>query len=99
MQEVDTETVLKCSKVVVDTIKGVKDEAGDLIIPANAGLWSFENLHGKLGQLVTSEITGRENKDEITFFKSVGIAYFDMAVAAAVYEKNKQAGIRTEVEL
>jgi ornithine cyclodeaminase/alanine dehydrogenase-like protein (mu-crystallin family) len=86
MQEVVEETLLRCSKVA-DTIEDVKDEAGDFIIPANAGIWSFNDLY-----LTTGQITGRENDKEITFFKSIGIAYFDMAVAAAVYENAIRAG-------
>ncbi|QED49821.1 ornithine cyclodeaminase family protein [Cytobacillus dafuensis] len=99
MQEVDVETLLKCSKIVADTIEGVKDEAGDFIIPAKAGEWSFSALHGELGELITGQISSRETEDEITFFKSVGIAYFDLAVAAAAYEKAIQAGVGTEVDI
>ncbi|CAM3626909.1 ornithine cyclodeaminase family protein [Aeromicrobium ponti] len=99
MQEVDTETLLKSSKIVADTIEGVKDEAGDFIIPANEGKWSFSELHGELGELAAGKITARENDEEITFFKSVGIAYFDLAVAAAVYEKAIREGVGTKVEL
>lgn len=99
MQEVDEETLLRCSKIVADTIEGVKDEAGDFIIPANDGRWSFESLHGEIGDLASGQIAGRERDEEITFFKSVGIAYFDMAVAAAVYEKAMKAGVGSKVEL
>ncbi|MBU8917823.1 ornithine cyclodeaminase family protein [Bacillus sp. FJAT-29953] len=99
MQEVDEETLRRSTKIVADTIEGVKDEAGDFIIPANKGNWSFSKLHGEIGELTAGQITGRENDEEITFFKSVGIAYFDIAVAAAVYEKAIQAGIGTIVEI
>lgn len=99
MQEVDEETILKCSKIVVDTMEGAKDEAGDLIIPERAGYWSFDQLHGEIDDLASGKINGRENDEEITFFKSVGIAYFDIAVAAAVYEKAIKQGIGTEVEV
>lgn len=99
MQEVDEETILKCSKIVADTIEGVKSEAGDLIIPSNKGIWSFSNLHGELGELVTGSIPGRETSEEITFFKSVGTAYFDLAVAAAVYEKAIKNGVGIQVDL
>ncbi|WP_099360978.1 ornithine cyclodeaminase family protein [Fredinandcohnia onubensis] len=99
MQEVGEETVLKCSKIVVDTIEGVKNEAGDLIIPAEKGLWNFSHLHGELGELASGKIIGREDNEEITFFKSVGIAYFDLAVAAAVYEKALKIGVGTQVEI
>ena len=99
MQEVDVETLLKCSKIIADTIDGVKDEAGDLIIPSSLGVWNFEKLHGELSELSAGKIIGRENDKEITFFKSVGIAYFDLAVAAAVYEKALSEGVGVQVEI
>ncbi|MCM3569712.1 ornithine cyclodeaminase family protein [Neobacillus mesonae] len=99
MQEVDEETLHRCSKIVVDTMEGVKNEAGDFIIPANRGTWSFSQLHGEIGQLAAGQIAGRESGEEITFFKSVGIAYFDIAVAAAAYEKAIKAGVGTLVEI
>ncbi|MDR4888121.1 ornithine cyclodeaminase family protein [Fredinandcohnia sp. QZ13] len=99
MQEVDEETILKCSKIVADTIEGVKDEAGDFIIPVNKGVWSFDELHGELSELVAGKKGGRDKDEEITFFKSVGTAYFDLAVAAAVYEKAIKNGVGTEVEV
>ncbi|MBY0123372.1 ornithine cyclodeaminase family protein [Bacillus sp. S/N-304-OC-R1] len=99
MQEVDLDTLLKASKIVADTVEGVKDEAGDFIIPVNNGDWSFSKLHGELGELVTGQIPSREWDDEITFFKSVGVAYFDLAVAAAAYEKALQAGAGVEVDI
>ncbi|MFC0186710.1 hypothetical protein ACFFJY_00350 [Fictibacillus aquaticus] len=43
------------------------------------------NLHGELSELSSGKITGRENDEDITFFKSVGIPYFKMGVAASVY--------------
>ncbi|WP_010677975.1 ornithine cyclodeaminase family protein [Bacillus timonensis] len=99
MQEVDEETIMRCSKIVADTMEGVKGEAGDLIIPANKGIWRFSDLHGELGELVTGKIAGRESDEEITFFKSVGIAYFDLAVAASVYDKAIKAGVGTKVKV
>lgn len=99
MQEVDEETLRKCKKIVVDTIDGAKEEAGDFIIPATNGAWSFSSLHGEIGELSSGHLAGRESEEEITFFKSVGIAYFDLAVAAAVYEKAIRAGVGSEVEV
>lgn len=99
MQEVDVQTLQKCSKIVADTIEGVKDEAGDFIIPANRGEWSFSDLHGEIGELAAGRISGRESDEEITFFKSVGIAYFDLAVASAAYEKAIKQGVGSEVDI
>ncbi len=99
MQEIGGDVINRCGKIVVDTLHGVKDEAGDFLIPIAAGQWSWDKLHGDVGQLVAGEIPGRENADEITFFKSVGIAYFDLAVAAAVYDKAKALGIGVEAPM
>jgi ornithine cyclodeaminase len=99
MKEVDETTVLMTDKIVVDDLAGVKDEAGELMHAANSGKWSFEDIHGQLGELVIGEKAGRQDQEEITFFKSVGAAYFDLAVAKGVYAKAKEAGIGIEVEV
>lgn len=98
MQEVDTTTVQN-SKVVVDTLEGAEHEAGDLLIPIERGEWSFDQLHAELGEVLIGNKPGRENDQEITLFKSVGIAYLDTAVAKTVYERAKAQGIGTEISL
>lgn len=87
MHEIDRKSILKASKIVVDDLPGAKDEAGELMEAAQSGLWSFGDIHGELEQLVSGEKTGRENEEEITFFKSVGASYYDLAVAGGVYQK------------
>lgn len=99
MQEVDEVTLQRCSKIIVDTIAGAKEEAGDFLIPEKEGKWDFSLLHGELDQLAAGQITGRETEEEITFFKSVGTAYFDLAVAAAAYKKAVELGYGTEVPM
>ena len=99
MQEIGLDVIARCAKVVVDTLAGVKDEAGDFLIPIAAGQWAWDRLHGEIGQVVAGEIPGRENAEEITFFKSVGVAYFDLAMAAAVYEKAKAMNVGVEVPI
>ncbi|PKC52621.1 hypothetical protein RhiirA1_481097, partial [Rhizophagus irregularis] len=44
-------------------------------------------VYGELESLVSGQLKGRENKEEITFFKSVGASYYDLAVAKGVYKK------------
>lgn len=90
MQEVDFSFIKKSNKIVVDDFKGVTEEAGELIYANKQSDWSFEkDLHGELIDLVTDNIVGRENEEEITFFKSVGASYYDLAVANGVYKKTK----------
>ena len=86
MREIDTTTVIN-SKVIVDKRESCKREAGDLIIPAEEGEWSFNLVYGELGQVILGELPGRETDDEITLFKSVGNAIQDLALANLIMEK------------
>ena len=99
MREMDETTILRANKIVADDIAGVKDEAGELIHSAASGAWSFDKLHAELAQLVVGDLAGREAETEITFFKCVGAAYFDLAVAKGVYSKVEASGAGMKVEL
>ena len=86
MREVSSDIVIY-SKIIVDQIQSCKKEAGDLIIPMEEGRWSFEKVHGELGQILMDEIPGRESENEITLFKSVGNAIQDLAMVNLIMEK------------
>lgn len=86
MRELDTRTVQR-SKVVCDLVDACKPEAGDFIIPIQAGDYSWDRIHGSLGDVITGKIPARENKSEITLFKSVGLAIQDISTAFHVYTK------------
>ena len=85
-REVPTALVAR-SKIIVDNREACEQEAGDLIIPVKEGSWSFEHLHGELGQVVSGDIIARESENEITLFKSVGNAIQDHAMAHLIMEK------------
>jgi ornithine cyclodeaminase/alanine dehydrogenase-like protein (mu-crystallin family) len=99
MQEFGADTLRLSNKVVVDTKEGALHEAGDLITPIENGEWKIDQLYGEIGEIIAGQKTGREHAQEITLYKSVGIAYLDTMVAAKVYEKAKKLGIGTEIEL
>ena len=99
MREVDEITVTRAAKIVVDDEEGVKVEAGELIYAQNQNIWSFQQIHSEVGKLVTGERVGRENDKEITFFKSVGAAYFDLAVAKGVYMQAIKKNYGTQVDI
>ena len=86
MRELDAQTVAR-SKVVCDSVEACKAEAGDFIIPVAAGEWSWDKVHGSLGDVITGKIPGRRSADEITLFKSVGLAVQDVSTALHVYKK------------
>ncbi len=66
---------------------------------AESGKWSFDKHHAQIGELVVGKKSGRQAQEEITFFKSVGAAYFDLAVAKGVYARAKEEDVGTEVEV
>ena len=87
--EVPAETVVR-SRVFVDSREAAWEESGDLIQPLRAGLITEDSIVAELGELVTQQIRGRETDDEITLFKSVGVAVQD-AVAATLALKNAES--------
>lgn len=99
MREVDFEFIQKSNKIVVDDFHGVTEEAGELIHANEQPNWSYDDIHGELKDLVSATITGRENDEEITFFKCVGAAYFDLAVAQGVYHKAAEENFGIAVEI
>ncbi|MEI3612439.1 ornithine cyclodeaminase family protein [Pseudogracilibacillus sp. SO30301A] len=99
MREVDFTFIERAAKIVVDDMEGVTEEAGELIHANEQADWSYDKIHGELIELVTDQISVRENDDEITFFKSVGAAYYDLAVANGVYKIARDTDAGTKVEI
>src|SRR5699024_5309040 len=90
MREVDFTFLKRANKIVIDDFEAATEEAGELIHANKQPDWSYDNnLHGELIKLVVNDISHRENKEEVTFFKSVGAAYYDLAVANGVYKATK----------
>ncbi|MDX1413450.1 MAG: hypothetical protein R3293_04615 [Candidatus Promineifilaceae bacterium] len=89
MQEVDLMTIQR-ALVVVDSRPAVWEEAGDLIVPLQNGEITKDHVHAELGEIIAGKRTGRQDSEQITFFKSVGVAVQDVA-AAGIALKNAQA--------
>jgi ornithine cyclodeaminase/alanine dehydrogenase-like protein (mu-crystallin family) len=98
MQELPAETVVR-AKLVIDHYESSMAEAGDLIIPMNQGLINKDHIHAELGELVAGRKPGRESDDEVTLFKSVGVAVQDVAAAAQVLAAAERLGLGVEVAL
>jgi alanine dehydrogenase len=95
-RELDDVTVCG-SKLVVDSRQSAMQEAGDILIPISEGRLTQEAIHAELGEVVLHEKPGRVVDEEITVFKSVGLAMEDMAVAAAAYERALASGVGREI--
>jgi len=72
-----------------------------VVIPLQEGLIGPEHIYAELGEIVLGTRPGRAGFEpgEISFFKSVGNAAQDVAIAAHIYQKARAAGIGTEVEM
>jgi ornithine cyclodeaminase/alanine dehydrogenase len=97
MRELDTLTVQR-SRIVCDLTEACKAEAGDFILPAASGDWAWERVAGNLGDVILGRIPGRTSAEEITLFKSVGLAIQDMSSAKAVFDEAIRRGIGTEYQ-
>ncbi|MCB4769194.1 ornithine cyclodeaminase family protein [Ancylobacter sp. Lp-2] len=83
MRESD-DALVRRAEVFVDTRAGALAEAGDLLQPLKAGLWSAEALRADLRDLALGRHPGRRTAEEVTLFKSVGAALEDLAAALLV---------------
>ncbi len=97
MQEVPAET-LQRAKIFVDSRLASLEEAGDLIQPLRAGLFDESHICGELGEVVLGIKSGRRSDEEITYFKSVGIAVQDAMAAQLALNNARKMKIGTEVD-
>jgi len=95
---VDSEAVKKAC-LFVDSYEGALSEAGDLLIPMKEGIISREDIRAELSEVVTGIMPGRTTEDEITLFKSVGFAIEDAAVARLAYDRAREKGFGTQIEV
>lgn len=85
-RELDEESINRCHRVVVDSLEQSRQEAGDLIAAFHQRSERWGQVR-TLAEVVGGEYPGREGPEEITLFKSNGVALEDVAVAARVYER------------
>jgi ornithine cyclodeaminase len=97
MQEIPAET-LQRARIFVDSRAASLEEAGDLIQPMRAGLFDESHICGELGEVVLGRVPGRQSDDEITYFKSVGIAVQDAMAAQVALANAHKMNIGKEVE-
>jgi len=97
-RELDSETVRR-SRIVCDQIAARLAEDGDFMLPIREGVVGESHFQLSLGEVVAGLQPGRRSPEEITLFKSGGLAVQDAVTAAKVYERARAAGVGTEVEI
>jgi len=96
MQEVPAETVAR-ALVVVDSRSATLAETGDLLRPMQAGLFGEEHIYAELGEILLGRKSGRGSSEQITYFKSVGVAVQDAMAAQLALQNAQKMGLGTEV--
>lgn len=97
-REVDDDVIRRADIVVVDSIADAQVESGDLLYPVERGIIRWDQIH-ELSSLVVGRDGGRDSDEQITLFESQGIAVSDVAVAAHIYAKAKEAGLGLDLPL
>jgi alanine dehydrogenase len=97
-RELDTAAVAR-ARLYVDRREATLKEAGEFIIPQREGAIDERHIVGEVGEGLLGSVPGRQSPEEITLFKSLGIAIEDLAAADHVYKKAQQTGIGTWVEM
>jgi len=95
-REVDSTAVKRAHAIFADSVAQAKIEAGDLNQAVSENVIGWHQVQ-ELSALVSSRATGRIGDDDITLFKSCGIALEDVAVGALVYERARAQGIGIEL--
>jgi len=97
-REVDDGTLARAALVAVDSLEQAKIEAGDLI-QGKAALRGAWGGVVELKDIVAGYRPGRSGEDDITLFKSTGLALWDVAVAGEIYRRARERGMGREIQI
>jgi alanine dehydrogenase len=96
LREIDGATLSR-ARIVVDSREAIMAECGDILLALKENAITEKNIDAEIGEVLAGRKAGRSSTDEITLYKSVGIAIQDIAAANLVYQKALQQKIGTEV--
>ena len=96
-RETDDEALERASLIVTDSVEQARIEAGDLVVPANAGKLDWERVW-ELADIVAGDGPQRNSSYDITLYKAVGAALEDVTVAARAYVHACEQGVGEEVD-
>jgi len=95
-REVDSETMAAAS-LFVDRRESTINEAGDYLLATRDGVIGPDHIRGEIGQILNGTKPGRTSPEEITLFKSLGIAIEDLFAAEYLYRKARERNLGTQV--
>jgi ornithine cyclodeaminase/alanine dehydrogenase-like protein (mu-crystallin family) len=96
-REIDSET-MSAARIFVDRRESVLNEAGDYLLAAKEGAVTPKSIVAEIGELIITGKQGRTSPDEITLFKSLGLAIEDVACAEYLFRKAQAENVGSWVE-
>ena len=97
-RELSTSAV-QMARLYVDRRESTLNEAGDFLMAKRDGAIGDEHIVGEIGELLMGTVPGRVGAEDITLFKSLGIAVEDLASAHHIYRKALAQGVGVSIEL
>jgi ornithine cyclodeaminase/alanine dehydrogenase-like protein (mu-crystallin family) len=97
-REVDSETVRRAARRVIDSRSDCLAHAGDLVIPANEGVITLDSVV-QIADLVAGRASGRQDADEITYYKSIGVPIQDVVTAQHIERRAIERGVGVEIDI
>jgi ornithine cyclodeaminase/alanine dehydrogenase-like protein (mu-crystallin family) len=95
-RELDNVVVERAAFVCCDSREQAERESADLVEPIERGVLDWLEVH-ELREVVQGEVQGRQSPDDVVLFKSNGIAAWDVAAAATVFERARERGAGREL--
>jgi ornithine cyclodeaminase len=92
-------TLVSRSRLFVDSRAAALVEAGDIVLPIAEGAITADHIAGELGTLVLGQCEGRRSQEEVTLFKSLGMAVEDVVAAQLAVERAESAGLGARFSL
>jgi ornithine cyclodeaminase len=80
------------ARLFVDRRESAINEAGDYLLAVKEGFIKEDSIAGEIGELLIGAKQGRQSADEITIFKSLGLAVEDLACARYLFATAKEVG-------
>lgn len=98
VRELDTRAVAG-ARLFVDRRESALNESGDVLLPMAEGAFDESHIVAELGEVAAGLASGRRSPDEVTLFKSLGLALEDVAAASWVHRRALEEGIGTSIQL
>lgn len=93
--EDEYKVVQMADKIVCDDWETVKHRTQTVSRCYKDGVITDADIHGNIADIISGEKAGRESEDEFIYFNAVGLAYVDVSIAYAMYQRAVEAGVGT----